>query len=52
MARRKVKLFITGHKGMVGSAILNELKKDRSYTIITAPRSLDLKNKKKLKHFS
>tara|TARA_Y100000992_G_C21273861_1_gene498678 strand:- start:3083 stop:4039 length:957 start_codon:yes stop_codon:yes gene_type:complete len=51
MARMKVKLFITGHKGMVGSAILNEFKKDKSYKIITAPRSLDLRKQKKVESF-
>lgn len=39
------KIFVAGHKGMVGSAICRELAKDRSNQIITADRrSLDLIN--------
>ena len=49
--KKTTKIYIAGHKGMVGSAILNELKKDRSYTIITAPRSLDLRKQKKVETF-
>ena len=49
--QRKVKIFITGHQGMVGSAILNEFKKDQTYKIITAPRTLDLRKQKKVEIF-
>lgn len=51
MPQRKVKIFITGHNGMVGNAILNEFRKDKVYSIITAPRSLDLRNQKKVQIF-
>ena len=51
MAQRKVKIFITGHQGMVGNAILNEFKKDSTYKIITAPRGLDLRTQKKVEIF-
>ena len=51
MVQRKVKIFITGHQGMVGSAILNEFKKDQTYKIITAPRSLDLRKQNKVEIF-
>jgi GDP-L-fucose synthase len=51
MAQGKVKIFITGHNGMVGNAILKEFKKDKAYVIITAPRSLDLRNQKKVEIF-
>jgi GDP-L-fucose synthase len=51
MVQRKVKIFITGHQGMVGSAILNEFKKDQTYKIITAPRTLDLRKQNKVEIF-
>ena len=51
MTQRKVKIFITGHKGMVGNAIYNEFKKDKVYQIITAPRSLDLRKQKNVENF-
>ena len=38
-------IFIAGHNGMVGSAIVRQLEQDANNTIITAPRSdLDLTN--------
>lgn len=38
-----MKVFIAGHKGLVGSALFRELSKDKSYKIITRDRSeLDL----------
>ncbi len=38
-----IKLFIAGHNGMVGSALLNLFKKDQEYEIITEDRkNLDL----------
>ena len=41
MSKRKI--FVAGHKGMVGSAICRQLEKDRDATILTAVREeLDL----------
>ena len=38
-------IFVAGHRGMVGSAIVRQLEKDPSNVILTAPRSeLDLTN--------
>ena len=37
------KIFVAGHKGMVGSAICRHLAKDSDVTVLTAPRDeLDL----------
>ncbi len=42
---KKQRIFIAGHNGMVGSAILNRLAHDRTCSIITATRNeLDLTN--------
>ena len=46
------RIFIVGHKGMVGSAIVRQLAKDPSNEIITANRSeLDLVNQKAVNDF-
>ncbi|MDB4319690.1 NAD-dependent epimerase/dehydratase family protein, partial [bacterium] len=38
-----MKLLITGHRGMVGSALMREAEKRGGYTLLTASRSeLDL----------
>ena len=38
----KIKVFLAGHNGMVGSAILNKLK-EKNFTVITVDRKkLDL----------
>jgi GDP-L-fucose synthase len=45
-------IFIAGHNGMVGSAIVRQLKKDIDNTIITASRlDLDLTNQKAVSDF-
>lgn len=45
-------IFVAGHRGMVGSAIIRQLKKDPSNHIITAPRQeLDLTNQMAVQHF-
>lgn len=46
------KIFITGHKGLVGSAVLSYLK-DNNYTnLITQTREeLDLRNQADVYHF-
>jgi GDP-L-fucose synthase len=50
---KKIKIFVAGHKGMLGSAILNKLKKKSFNVIHVAPKEkLDLSNQKKvLKYF-
>ncbi len=47
-----IKLFIAGHNGMVGSALLNLFKKDQEYEIITEDRkNLDLLDSKQTNLF-
>ena len=49
---KKKNLFLTGHKGLVGAAILRILKKKNYYNIITVDKSkLDLRDYKKLDIF-
>jgi GDP-L-fucose synthase len=46
------KLFIAGHKGLVGSALVNEFSKDPAYEVISASRSeVDLTSKDQVKAF-
>lgn len=46
------KVFVAGHKGMVGSAIIRELAKDNHTTIITCDRSeVDLVNQTQVNDF-
>ncbi len=46
------KIFLAGHKGMVGNAILNELNKTENSSVITAEkRSLDLRNQSEVINF-
>jgi GDP-L-fucose synthase len=52
MLTRKSKIFIAGHKGMVGSAILKLFKKKKFENLITATRKqLDLLDQKKVFEF-
>jgi GDP-L-fucose synthase len=45
-------IYVAGHNGMVGSAIIRQLQHDSSNTIITANRSeLDLTNQQVVNHF-
>lgn len=45
-------IFVAGHKGMVGSAIVRQLEKDPNNRIITADRiELDLTNQAQVNHF-
>ncbi|BDZ73133.1 hypothetical protein GCM10025856_08520 [Methylophaga marina] len=45
-------IFVAGHNGMVGSAIIRQLEKDKSNRIITAERrDLDLTNQQAVNHF-
>src|SRR6056300_642821 len=47
-----MKIFLAGHKGLVGSAILRNLKKKTKYTILTAERkNLDLLDQHKVNSF-
>jgi GDP-L-fucose synthase len=50
--KKKNKIFIAGHKGMVGSSLLRLLKKKNYSNIITVDKKkLDLKNQKKVDVF-
>ena len=52
MINKKSKIFLTGHKGLVGSAILKNLIKDGFKNIITVDRkNLDLRNQNKVFKF-
>lgn len=45
-------IFVAGHNGMVGSAIIRQLEKDKNNRIITAERrDLDLINQQAVNHF-
>ena len=48
----KEKIFVAGHKGMVGSAICRRLRQDAYYEILTAPRDeLDLLSQSAVEDF-
>ena len=48
----KKKIYVAGHKGMVGSALLRILKKNKNNHLITVDRNyLDLTNQLKVKNF-
>ena len=52
MINKKSRIFVTGHKGLVGSAIIRRLKFFGFNKIITVEkRNLDLKNQKNLFNF-
>ena len=52
MISKKSKIFLAGHKGMVGSAIFKRLKKDGYKNIIvTSKSSLNLLEQQKVKNF-
>ena len=47
-----MKIFLAGHKGLVGSAILRNLEKNKKYSILTVERKdLDLLDQKKVFYF-
>ena len=49
---KNIKIFLAGHNGMVGSSILNILKKKKYKNIITQSRKkLDLTDQKKTQKF-
>jgi GDP-L-fucose synthase len=46
------KIFVAGHKGMVGSAICRQIAKDSDVTVLTAPRDeLDLLSQAEVRDF-
>ena len=52
MISKNIKIFLAGHKGMVGSAIFNKLKKDGYKNIITvSKKKLNLLDQKKVFSF-
>ena len=52
MINKKSKIFVAGHKGMVGSAILGNLEEKGYKNIITVDKKkLDLTNQKKVNDF-
>ena len=52
MLNKSSKIYIAGHNGLVGSAILRKLKKDGYKNIIYKDRKqLDLKDQKKVSNF-
>ena len=52
MIPKKSKIFVAGHKGLVGSAIIRKLKEQNFTNIITASRKqLDLRDQKKVDTF-
>ena len=52
MIKKNSKVFVTGHKGLVGSSILKTLKKKGFKNIITADRKqLNLLDKNKVNYF-
>ena len=49
---RRSRIFVAGHNGLVGSAIIRELKKKKYNKIITATRDeLELTNQQKVLKF-
>ena len=47
MINKNSKIFVAGHKGLVGSAIIRKLKELKFRNVITASKKeLDLRNKK------
>ena len=52
MIKKKSRVFVTGHKGLVGSAIVRNLKDQGYKNIITINKSkLDLRDQKKVLDF-
>ena len=48
----QTRIFIAGHRGMVGSAIVRKLEKDTSNQLVTASRrDLDLTNQRQVNEF-
>jgi GDP-L-fucose synthase len=52
MTLKNTRIYIAGHNGMVGSALIRQLKNDSSNIIITANRDeLDLTNQQAVNQF-
>jgi len=52
LMKKKIKLFIAGHKGFLGSTILREFSKDKKYKILTIEKNkINLKSYQKLNYF-
>ena len=52
MISKKSKIFLAGHKGMIGSAIFRKLKKKKYKNILTVDKkTIDLKDQKKVFNF-
>jgi GDP-L-fucose synthase len=52
MMKNKIKIFVAGHNGMVGSAIVRELTKQNYFQIITrTKKELDLTNQSEVANF-
>jgi GDP-L-fucose synthase len=47
----KIRVYVAGHKGMVGSALIRILKKKKVYLIIKDRKELDLTNQAKVQNF-
>ena len=52
MVKNKSKVFVTGHKGLVGSAVVSKLTERGYKNIITVTKDkLDLRNQKEVFNF-
>lgn len=52
MIQKKIKVFVAGHKGMLGAAILKKLKKKKNLKVITEDKKkLDLLSQKQVNSF-
>jgi GDP-L-fucose synthase len=47
----KIKVYVAGHKGMVGSALIRILKKKKAHLIVKDRKELDLTNQAKVQDF-
>lgn len=47
----KLKIFVAGHNGMVGSSIIRLISSKKKYKIIICPRKIDLRNQQNVEKF-